>query len=63
MHANTDASVDTEVLYRKIGRLEAERDFLTLRAWIIPRLKVSVSVQFQLLDVANSTQLLPVPAP
>ena len=30
-HANTEASVDVDALYRKIGRLEMERDFLASR--------------------------------
>ncbi len=38
-HAKAEASVDTDALYKKIGRLEMERDFLASRPGVIAHRK------------------------
>ena len=37
-HAKTEATVDLDALYKKIGRLEMERDFLASRPGVIAHL-------------------------
>jgi transposase len=37
-HAKAEASVDVDALYKKIGRLEMERDFLASRPGVIAHL-------------------------
>ncbi len=38
-HAKAEASVDVDALYKKIGRLEMERDFLASRPGVVAYLK------------------------
>jgi len=38
-HAKAEEVVDTDALYKKIGRLEMERDFLASRPGVIAHLK------------------------